>query len=151
MSEISPKERKGGRRGISCPFCSARQQVAAAAESVFCRKCHEYISLKDHVLKKSHVLESVVTRGNILVKRNGDVKGNLTGSTVVIEGKVVGDLKADQRICLRASSHVYGDVSAPRVVMEDGAVLVGKCEVQTATNTQSAAAATNSFESSLAP
>ena len=130
MSPFSPKKNTG-KRGISCPYCSAHQLVAAVAESIFCRKCHEYISLKDHVLDKIQVLESIVTRGNILVKRKGEIRGDLTGNTVDVKGSVEGNLSADRRIYLRASARVHGDVSAPRVVMEDGAILVGKCEVQT--------------------
>ncbi len=57
----------------------------------------------------------------ITVGREGEVKANITGRIVTIEGKVEGNLSADEQVILRASATVQGDISAPRVVLEDGA------------------------------
>jgi cytoskeletal protein CcmA (bactofilin family) len=57
----------------------------------------------------------------ITVGREGEVKANITGRIVTVEGKVEGNLSADEQVILRASATVQGDISAPRVVLEDGA------------------------------
>jgi cytoskeletal protein CcmA (bactofilin family) len=57
----------------------------------------------------------------ITVGREGEVKANITGRIVTVEGKVEGNLSADEQVILKASATVQGDISAPRVVLEDGA------------------------------
>ena len=58
---------------------------------------------------------------SVTVGREGEVKANITGRIVTVEGKVEGNLRADEQVILRASATVQGDISAPRVVLEDGA------------------------------
>ena len=59
------------------------------------------------------------------VGSEGRVKANITGRVITIEGKVEGDLTAQEQIVLRGSAHVQGDIKAPRVVLEDGATFRG--------------------------
>jgi cytoskeletal protein CcmA (bactofilin family) len=40
---------------------------------------------------------------------------------VTVEGRVEGDLRAEEQVILRSSAVVQGDITAPRVVLEDGA------------------------------
>jgi cytoskeletal protein CcmA (bactofilin family) len=58
---------------------------------------------------------------SVTVGREGEVKANIIGRVVTVEGKVEGNLSADEQVILRASATVQGDISAPRVVLEDGA------------------------------
>jgi cytoskeletal protein CcmA (bactofilin family) len=58
---------------------------------------------------------------SVTVGREGEVKANIIGRVVTVEGKVEGNLSADEQVILRASATVQGDITAPRVVLEDGA------------------------------
>jgi cytoskeletal protein CcmA (bactofilin family) len=58
---------------------------------------------------------------SVTVGREGEVKANITARVVTVEGKVEGNLSADEQVILRASATVQGDITAPRVVLEDGA------------------------------
>ena len=58
---------------------------------------------------------------SVTVGREGEVKANIAARVVTVEGKVEGNLTADEQVILRASATVQGDLSAPRVVLEDGA------------------------------
>jgi cytoskeletal protein CcmA (bactofilin family) len=49
------------------------------------------------------------------------VKANISGRVVTVEGEVEGDLRAQEQVILRSSARVQGDLTAPRVVLEDGA------------------------------
>jgi cytoskeletal protein CcmA (bactofilin family) len=62
---------------------------------------------------------------SVTVGSEGRVKANISGRVVVVEGRVEGDLNAKEQIILRSSAHVMGDISAPRVVLEDGASFRG--------------------------
>ncbi len=57
----------------------------------------------------------------VTVGSDGRVKANITGRVVTVEGEVEGDLHAQEQVVLRSSARVTGDITAPRVVLEDGA------------------------------
>jgi cytoskeletal protein CcmA (bactofilin family) len=59
------------------------------------------------------------------VGSEGRVNANIIGRIITIEGRVEGDLTAEEQIILRGSAQVHGDIKAPRVVLEDGATFRG--------------------------
>ena len=61
----------------------------------------------------------------VTVGGDGRVKANITARIVTVEGEVEGDLKAKEQVILRSSARVQGDLTAPRVVLEDGASFRG--------------------------
>ena len=62
---------------------------------------------------------------SVTVGQEGRVKANITGRVVIVEGEVEGDLKAEEQIILRSTAKVQGDITALRVVLEDGASFRG--------------------------
>jgi cytoskeletal protein CcmA (bactofilin family) len=62
---------------------------------------------------------------DVLIGRRGEVHANIVGRVVTVEGKVVGNIFAQRRVVLRSSGAVKGDVTAPEVILEEGASLVG--------------------------
>jgi len=79
----------------------------------------------------------------VTVGAEGQVKASITGRVVVIEGKVVGNVTAHERIVLRSTASVQGDISAPRVVLEDGARFRGGVDMTEAGERGSAAKGAN--------
>jgi len=67
---------------------------------------------------------------NVTVGANGRIKANIFGRSVTIEGEVEGDLHAEEQIAIRKSGKVRGNVSAPRVTIEDGAMFKGSIEME---------------------
>jgi cytoskeletal protein CcmA (bactofilin family) len=57
----------------------------------------------------------------VTVGPEGQVKANITGRIVTVEGKVEGNVTGDEQVLLRRGSWVQGDLKGPRVVLEDGA------------------------------
>jgi cytoskeletal protein CcmA (bactofilin family) len=57
----------------------------------------------------------------VTVGTDGRVTASISARVVMVEGRVDGDIEARERIVLRSSSQVEGDITAPRVVLEDGA------------------------------
>jgi cytoskeletal protein CcmA (bactofilin family) len=58
---------------------------------------------------------------SVTVGPEGEVKADITGRVVTVEGSVEGNLSADEQVILRNSARVQGDIVAPRLVLEDGA------------------------------
>jgi cytoskeletal protein CcmA (bactofilin family) len=57
----------------------------------------------------------------VTVGPDGEVKASIAARVVTVEGHVEGNLSADEQVILRSSASVQGDITAPRVVLEDGA------------------------------
>ena len=53
------------------------------------------------------------------------MKGDIHGRSVVVSGRVQGQIHADERAELAASASVQGNVNAPKVVIAEGAQLQG--------------------------
>ena len=58
---------------------------------------------------------------SVTVGPDGEVKASIVARVVTVEGKVEGNLSAEEQVILKSSSSVQGDITAPRVVVEDGA------------------------------
>ncbi len=58
---------------------------------------------------------------SVTIGREGDVKADVGARLIVVEGRVQGNLRAEEQVVLKSSAQVQGDIVAPRVVLEDGA------------------------------
>ena len=67
---------------------------------------------------------------SLTVGPNGKVKANINAKAIVILGKVDGSLTASDRLDLRKSAIVTGDVTTQRIAIEEGAFLKGKVDIQ---------------------
>ena|SRR5437764_13825598 len=67
---------------------------------------------------------------NLTVGPNGQVKASVEAKGVVIQGKVEGNIQASERVELRKSATVTGDISTQHISIEEGAYLKGKVEIQ---------------------
>jgi cytoskeletal protein CcmA (bactofilin family) len=74
--------------------------------------------------------------GTIDVKKNiltvgaqGSVKANVRAKIIAVEGRVGGDLVGEERIVIKQSGDVRGNIVAPRVSLEDGAKFKGSIDM----------------------
>jgi cytoskeletal protein CcmA (bactofilin family) len=67
--------------------------------------------------------------GILTVGENADVRGEVKSKTVIVKGKVHGNITVQERCELHARSQLIGDLKAARLVIEEGATFVGKSEV----------------------
>ena len=67
--------------------------------------------------------------GILTVGESGDVHGEIKAKSVIVMGKVHGNITVAERCELRARSQLIGDLRAARLIIEEGATFVGKSEV----------------------
>lgn len=80
----------------------------------------------EDLLIQGHVDGSVkLEQHAVTVGANGRVHASISARIVTVEGEVEGNLTAEERVVLRSSARVQGDIEAPRVVLEDGASFRG--------------------------
>src|SRR6266436_5429141 len=69
------------------------------------------------------------SEGTLTLGDNAVVKGTIDVGSVVVRGKITGNIIAKDKIDLKAKTELFGDVRATKLVMEEGVTFVGKTEV----------------------
>ncbi len=67
--------------------------------------------------------------GDALIGSTANIKGNLNVNCVTVLGQINGNVTAKDKIDLKASAYVNGDIRSRRLTVEDGVTFVGKSEV----------------------
>ena len=60
---------------------------------------------------------------------NAVIKGNINVNTVSVRGKINGNVTAREKIDIKSKTELFGDIRAPKLVIEEGVTFVGKTEV----------------------
>ena len=90
------------------------------------------ITGEEDLLIEGQVEGSVVLRSHaVTIGEEGEVKASIVGRTITVKGSVKGNLTASEQIVLHSSATVEGDLTAPRVMMEDGATFRGGIDMGT--------------------
>ncbi len=69
-------------------------------------------------------------KNNVTVGKKGSVQADIYGKIISVEGEVEGDLFGEEKIIVRKSGIVRGNMTAPRVNLEDGARFKGAIDME---------------------
>ena len=61
----------------------------------------------------------------LTIGANGSVRAEVNAKSVVVVGRVTGNVNGTERVEIQGSGIVDGDVSAPRLIVAEGAVVNG--------------------------
>ncbi len=73
------------------------------------------------------IVGKLEVNGKAIVAQEGLIEGELLADNADIAGTIDGEIKVAERIILKNTARVEGDVIAGRLVVEEGAVFAGKC------------------------
>ncbi len=73
--------------------------------------------------------EIIANNGELVVGKTGTVKANVKVKNASIEGRLDGNIEADEKIELKQNAQLIGDLQAKTLVIEEGVVFVGQCNV----------------------
>lgn len=103
-------------------------ELAHIGKSVFIKG---ELSGSEDLYVDGEVEGTIELRGHSLtVGPNGRVRAHVNARNVVVQGKVNGNIQASERVDLRASANVTGDIVTARIAVEDGAFFKGGIDVQ---------------------
>jgi len=74
-----------------------------------------------------------VRQNSITIAKNGRIKADVYGKLIVVEGEVEGKLFGQEQVTVRSSGCVRGNISAPRVSIENGARVKGTIDMDSKT------------------
>ncbi len=90
------------------------------------------LSCSEDLYVDGQVEGAIDPKGNRLtVGPNGRVKANVNASVVVVQGKLDGNVQASDRVDLKQSAVVTGDIAAQRISIDEGAYFKGRVNIQT--------------------
>ena len=72
-----------------------------------------------------------LSNGSLTVGPNGEVKADIFAREVIVRGRVDGKIVGREKIQLWSTGNVAGDLQTERLMIEDGAVLRGRVEIET--------------------
>ena len=89
------------------------------------------LSFKDPVnLRINGRFEGLLnTKGNLMIGEHAVVNADITGESVIVAGKVNGNIKALKELKLIAPACVVGDISTPLLSIAEGAIFDGSCRM----------------------
>ena len=122
---LLPSQRATGVKKVVCTHCGHESEAGKRAMSVFCPKCHKRIILEDLKIRTYFAVSEFATSGDVIVEKKGFVIAPIRAGNVTVKGRVQGAIDARERVTIRKSGQLKGDVTAPILVIEDGASLDG--------------------------
>jgi cytoskeletal protein CcmA (bactofilin family) len=115
-------------RPVEMPRDSFRPDVAHIGKSVIVKG---ELSGSEDLYLDGEVEGSIELRGhNLIIGPNGRVRANIHARDVIVQGKLDGNIQASERVELKKSAIVIGDVFTQRIVIEDGAYFKGGIDIQ---------------------
>lgn len=106
----------------------------------------EIVSSSNVISKETKITGDIVAQGNIRIEGTiegtvaskskiviGDsafIKGDLNSAETEIAGKVAGSVSCSDLLYLKSSAVIEGDIITAKLVVENGAVFNGKCQMK---------------------
>lgn len=88
---------------------------------------------EEDLLIQGKVEGTINLNGNqVSVGESGQVCADIHAKVVTVDGKVTGDITANEKVVISKSGNVRGNLVAPRVTLEDGAIFKGSIDMDPA-------------------
>jgi cytoskeletal protein CcmA (bactofilin family) len=71
----------------------------------------------------------VLVVDQVFIGPRGRVKTDITASSVVVEGILIGNIRASNRVLLLPTSRILGDIKTPELIIQNGTILKGRCTI----------------------
>jgi cytoskeletal protein CcmA (bactofilin family) len=71
----------------------------------------------------------IAAQDTLIVGEPAIVNAQITGSSVIIMGRVTGDITARKRVEIRAPGKLFGNVTTPSLIIQEGVIFEGHCSM----------------------
>ena len=126
-SQASEQRSDTRRQSPSAAASSASQGVAAIGRSI---RINGDLEGEEDLRIDGEVNGTVRLKKNaVIIGSDGKIRADVYAKSVAVEGAVEGDLFGAEQVSIRRSATVKGNITAPRVSLEDGAHFKGSIEM----------------------
>jgi len=113
------------------PFAAA-DAGAPEALTAFIDQGSEFegrLSFKNTVRIDGAFKGEISSENTLIVGEPGTVSASIRSRHVIVSGEVSGDVVATERLVVHKTGRVDGDIQTPKLVVEDGAVIEGRVQM----------------------
>ncbi len=71
----------------------------------------------------------ISAQDTLIIGERAVVTAQINGNTIIIKGKVTGDINAKKRVEIRAPGKLYGNIVTPSLVIHEGVIFEGHCSM----------------------
>jgi cytoskeletal protein CcmA (bactofilin family) len=68
--------------------------------------------------------------GDLVIGEGGKVKANIKVRSLMLSGELEGNAAVQSRIEITQTGKLYGDIATGNLIIDEGAIFRGKCEMQ---------------------
>lgn len=72
----------------------------------------------------------IFSSDTLLVGESGQVEAEVQVGVAIISGQITGNINARERVELRRTARIFGDIVTPVLVLEEGVVFDGRCKMK---------------------
>jgi len=65
----------------------------------------------------------------LYIGATGKIKTNVSATSVIVEGVIIGNITAKSRVMLLPTAKIYGDIKTPELIIQNGVILEGRCMI----------------------
>lgn len=84
---------------------------------------------KDDIRISGRIIGSLIVEGKAIIAAGGEVDGDVRAADADVAGKIKGEITVKGRLLLKSTARVEGTVRTTRLIVEEGAIVEGKCEM----------------------
>ena len=84
----------------------------------------------EDLIVKGRIEAEISSSKALLVENSGIIKANVRVKSARISGVLVGNITADERVEIAPDGRMVGDVTAPKIIINDGAAFRGRIDMQ---------------------
>jgi len=79
----------------------------------------------------------ICNSGTLIMGETAVLKGRLGVRTLILNGRVEGEVNAKERVEIHSKGKIYGTIFSPILIIQDGGILEGDCKMVTASGEES--------------
>ncbi len=118
----------------SAPSPAPRVNAPAATEGHACldrgSKITGKVTFEGPARIDGEVDGEIIAKDSLMISETAVVTAQIRAASVSVAGKVSGDIVATQRIEIRNNAKMSGNLTAPILVVQEGALFEGHCSMQ---------------------
>lgn len=89
------------------------------------------VRAENDVRASGTIIGTLKVEGKAMIAESGSVEGEIIATNADIAGQVQGEIHIEERLVLKSSARVDGNIETDRLVVEEGAQFSGECRMGT--------------------
>ena len=87
------------------------------------------ITVENDIRVAGSIKGTISANGHLIVEQSGSLEGEIKTTSATIAGRIKGNILCAERLILESKAQFSGDIKTKQLVIEDGAIFQGSCEM----------------------